>query len=178
MTDAGDEFLVGFIGCWPPDDGEGLTGAAMITNERGYPREFRVTTTVRPSAVQRALYGESLDRYLVVELIGKRLAAEMRQPLFVLSNIRQALEVDAPVPILFAAPADQMVINEGMGASYQRLEGAGIPRAIGLLGSNADAVGQATDRLKVAARYFDPLAAFDRMRTALKVLGESDARYR
>lgn len=176
MADERDEFLIGFIGCWPTQSADGLIGAAMVTNERGYPREFRVTTAVRPTGIQKALYGDSLERYLVVELIGQKLVSDSRLPLFALTNRREMLDVPSPFPLMFAAPADQMVVTDRSTAAYQRLEVGGA--AIGLLARDAEQLAGMMDRLRVATRYFDPLGAFDRMRTALNVLGESDARYR
>ncbi len=40
--------LIGFLTVEPTADNTGLIGAVLITDERGYPLEFRCTTPVRP----------------------------------------------------------------------------------------------------------------------------------
>ena len=49
------EFMVAFVGLFDTDAADGLLGAAMVTSERGYPLEFRVTTPVLPENVILAL---------------------------------------------------------------------------------------------------------------------------
>lgn len=174
--DAQGSSLIAFLGFWPVDESGGYTGAIMVTDERGYPLELRVASPVRPSAVQRALFGESLTRYLIVELIGKRLCAELqRRPVVALSNERVASDIEGAFPVVFAAPADEIVLHEDARLSYQRVDDG--TRSIGLLGHHND-VEASAQILKNTTKHFDPLAAFDRIRTALGVLSESDPRYR
>lgn len=76
--------LIGFLTVEPTSDNTGLIGAVLITDERGYPLEFRCTTPVRPTAIQRTLYGALLKPYVSVELCGRRLLAEIqRKPMLV-----------------------------------------------------------------------------------------------
>lgn len=178
---ANGEFLVAFLGFWPPSGADGLSGAVMVTNERGYPLEFRVTTPVRPSPMQKALYGESLGPYLVLELIGKRLVSEVkRAPLLCFTNTRDAVGVESPFPMFFVAPMDSIVlVGEDATLSYQRIEptdGAG--QSLGIISHDAATLERSLSEIKATVRHFDPLGAFDRMKTALTVLAETDARYR
>ena len=178
---ATDEFLVAFLGFWPPTGADGLSGAAMVTNERGYPLEFRVTTPVRPSAMQKALYGTSLDSYLIVELVGRRLVSEIqRRAILCFTNSREAVAVESPFPMFFVAPTDSIVLTgDDAAVSYQRVEPTdGVSQALGLLSHDAAALAESLPQIKSIVRRFDPLGAFERMKTALAVLAESDARYR
>jgi hypothetical protein len=154
----------------------------MVTNERGYPLEFRVTTPVRPTGVQKALYGKSLEPYVVAELLVKRLLAELKQrPALVLANRLGALEVESPFPIAFVARANSLVRSESDALEYRRIEVASAANcALGVLFSRdlGRDIGESASHLERACRYFDPVEAFDRMNTALGVLAESDSRYR
>jgi hypothetical protein len=47
----------------------------MVIDHRGYPLEFRCTTPVKPTPIQKIIYGSLLDQYIGVELCGKRLLA-------------------------------------------------------------------------------------------------------
>lgn len=51
-------------------DGRGHIGGLLITNQHGRPLEFQCTTPVRPNRTQEILYGETLHRWLLGELIG------------------------------------------------------------------------------------------------------------
>jgi hypothetical protein len=172
--------LIGFLAVFQTRDSSGQVGAAMVTNERGYPLEFRVSTAVRPSAVQRALYGDSLDGYVEAELVGKVLVAELkRKPSVVLVNRLGLLEAATDRPLVLVARADSYVRTEGDGLRYRRLEkGTDASRALALLSLGSEesltAVSEVIGRV---AQRFDPVEAFDRMSTAIGVLAESDQRY-
>jgi hypothetical protein len=51
----------------------GWLGGYLVTNGWGRPLEFRLTTAVQPNRVQAALYGPTLNEYLLADLIGKTL---------------------------------------------------------------------------------------------------------
>jgi hypothetical protein len=51
----------------------GYVGGVLVTDDFGLPLEFRHTLPVRPTKLQRALYGTSLDRYLRRVVIARRL---------------------------------------------------------------------------------------------------------
>ena len=51
----------------------GWLGGYLVTNGWGRPIEFRLTTAVQPNRVQTALYGPTLNEYLIADLIGKTL---------------------------------------------------------------------------------------------------------
>lgn len=58
----------------------GYVGGYLVTNAWGRPLEFRLTSAVQPNKVQQILYGESLQRYLCGELIGKTLIDKTATP--------------------------------------------------------------------------------------------------
>jgi hypothetical protein len=51
----------------------GYLGGVLVVDDFGLPLEFRHTLPVRPTKLQRALYGSSLDRYLRRVVIARRL---------------------------------------------------------------------------------------------------------
>jgi len=174
-----DSTVIAFIGVFAASEDGTYVGAAMVTNERGYPSELRVTTTVRPSAVQRALYGESLERYVSAELIVGRLAGELQQrPTVGVVNRLVSLDAVSPFPLGFVGDGESLVLREGSYA-FQQLENTLDPAApVTVVAADNDACVAVSEALGPILRYFDPLGAFERMQTALRVLAESDARYR
>lgn len=171
-----DSRLIAFLGYWSVDD-SGTAGTLMVTNEQGYPLEFRVTAPVRATAIQEALYGDSLERYVNVELIGKLLVSQVqRRPFCCLTNLRTGIELEAPFPIVYAASADEVIVESDARTAFQRLDTE--EASIGLLARDSSAVAAAVDCLRDTARYFDPIATFERMGIALNVLRDTDPRYR
>lgn len=174
------ETLVGFVGVFETSDRAGYLGAAMVTNERGYPLEFRVSTPIRPSAVQKALYGHSLEPYIEGELVGKLLVKELkRRPVVLIVNRLGLLDAQSPVPMAFVARADSYVRTEGDGLRYRRIERGDDPaRALAVASTGSDEeLRAAAEHISLVAHRFDPVEAFERMQTALSVLAESDHRY-
>ena len=52
------------------DGAEGqIRGASLVTDLRGIPVDFRYTDPIRPTRLERILYGNALDTYLKEELI-------------------------------------------------------------------------------------------------------------
>lgn len=181
MTQASSpaEALLGFLGVFDTEDREGLTGAAMVTNERGYPLEFRVASSIRASAVQKALYGSSLEPYVITELIAKRLLSELqRRPALILVNRVNATQSSSSYPLLFAAHADDYVRASDGALAYRRLEPVGGGHPIALVAPNDAVLERCADTVGLAARHFDPVEVFERMKTAVGVLAQSDERYR
>jgi hypothetical protein len=70
---------IGFLGYREFDDGEAYRGAILITDEWSKPLEFRCTAPVRPTQLQRTLYGKSLLPHVLTELIGAPLISSVRE---------------------------------------------------------------------------------------------------
>jgi len=80
----------------------GYLGGVLVADEYGLPVEFRHTLPVRPTKLQRALYGSALDRYLRSVVITQRLVAGLEHdPAVVLvSDVTLASSVIVVVPSL------------------------------------------------------------------------------
>lgn len=70
---------VGFLGYREFDNGEAYRGAILVTDEWSKPLEFRCTAPVRPTQLQRTLYGKSLLPHVLTELIGAPLISSVRE---------------------------------------------------------------------------------------------------
>lgn len=60
------------------ENGAVIRGAALVTDNNTKPIEFRCTGPVRPTQMQKILYGNVLDEHLRVELISIPLIKSMR----------------------------------------------------------------------------------------------------
>ncbi len=70
---------IGFLGYREFDDGVAYRGAILVTDEWSKPLEFRCTAPVRPTQLQRTLYGKSLLPHVLTELIGAPLISSVRE---------------------------------------------------------------------------------------------------
>lgn len=49
--------------------GVGYIGAALITDHKGFPTEFRYTDPIVPTKIQQVLYGSGLEKYIKIDVI-------------------------------------------------------------------------------------------------------------
>lgn len=177
--------LIGFLDVEPTQDKGGFLGALMVLDERGYPMEFRCTTPVKPTPIQRLVYGPLLEQYVSVELCGKCLLGEVkRRPGIVLVPSPHLLSFDeGSLPVVSVQRAGEVIQVESLasGLVTERIESkAGIfqPIITTLIGENSEVVKAARSVLIEAFARFDLLEPFERIRTALKFLQEQDPKYR
>jgi hypothetical protein len=100
----------------------GYTGSFLITDFKGIPIEFRCTHPLKPDAVQRSLYGESLLSYIGVEICGKPLIDAMKKKpklLFVDKPFLLKLDEHAPCPTYLVQE-----IEEDANAKPERFDSA------------------------------------------------------
>ena len=177
--------LIGFLSVESTSDNAGLIGAILVTDERGYPLEFRCTTPVRPTSIQKTLYGALLKPYVSVELCGKRLLAEVqRKPALVVTPSQDLLPLSSEqVPIVTVLRAGEVIETESSARHLdrERLEsssGSFQPVVIMSRQDQQIEIGSVKTTLNELFRNFDLLEPFDRIKTALKALAESDPKYR
>jgi hypothetical protein len=87
------------------DNGAAIRGAVLITDLDTKPYEFRITSPIRPSLLQRVLYGNTLDDYVHIELIGVPLLRELREKVNLVLVAKPALlrirpKLSTPVALL------------------------------------------------------------------------------
>ena len=62
--------LLGFLELCKTSTEDGYLGAVLVTDIQGVPKEFRCTHPVKPSSIQKPLYGKALEPYIGVNLCG------------------------------------------------------------------------------------------------------------
>lgn len=82
------------------EDGKVMRGGALVLGPASEPLEFRCTDAVRPTTLQKILWGARLDGYIATELFGKPLLGAMGQAhsLVVLRN-RDFLDLRAELDV-------------------------------------------------------------------------------
>lgn len=176
-------FLLGFLDVEPTANGDGFISAVLITDGRGYPLEFKATTPVRPTLVQKTLYGTTLEKYVGVELCGKNLVRQLaRKPEVILVSDRSLLDIASEETLAVVAiwrAGQQLSVSTDGSSPHGTIQSSEGKQPIVYEGRFRDANQQADSIrfLEDCAGRFDLIEAFVRMRDALKLLQKEDKRY-
>lgn len=73
------------------DGGKVTRGGALVVDATTKPLEFRCTDAVRPSGLQKVLWGARLEGHVATDLIGRPLLRALKQPYGVVVVRREAL---------------------------------------------------------------------------------------
>lgn len=177
--------LIGFLLVEKTAAGDGYIAALMVTDDRGYPLEFRASTPIKPTLVQKTLYGGQLEHYIGVELCGKSLVRQSsRKPRIILVPKRWLLDLANHVESSMVAiwPAGEALHVEENDVAITRgsLKAAGLPyQSLTYEGrfKYKDSEREIVGYLQHCASSFDLVEAFERIRSALQLLGKEDPRY-
>jgi len=99
---------IGFLQLFESDDS--YIGAMLVTDLASVPVEFWVTLPVRPTSIQRSLYGHALAPFVGVELCGKPLLEKVTHDLeliFVAPDYMLGLRPVSSVPIVHTRKIDK-----------------------------------------------------------------------
>ena len=121
------------------DERTGWTGGLLVLDRGGRPIEFQCTLPVRPTRAHEILFGPTLSRHLVGEVIGKLLIASCRTPVSLfccdqpeglaiesytsspVALVREAAEADeGPISVDMLAGTDPIVVAGAVAAGSDR----------------------------------------------------------
>jgi hypothetical protein len=83
-----ENICLAYLSC-PQDGAKGYVGALLLTDARTRPLHFGYVAPVRPTAMQRILYGRTLDAHVKIDVITAKLINDK------LSRVPDVLFVDA-----------------------------------------------------------------------------------
>jgi len=83
-----DRFAIAFLDIREFSKPKGLRGGVLVTNEAVEPVEFRCTSVIQPTPLQKIFWGARMEGYITTELVGKPLlhALSNRVSLVVVRN--------------------------------------------------------------------------------------------
>lgn len=180
---------LGFLGLYETGAEDGYIGAILITDPHGIPQEFRCTLPIKPTAIQKPLYGDSMEPYIGVELCGKPLMQSVQHPpslLLVnrefLLDVRQA----SGCPVVFVRQAGEAIDVEpadtsDVGVKRERLDcptGRFQPIVFSVHPEYYDEDGlSAREMLEKVFRHLEPGEPFERAARAIVELARQDKRF-
>lgn len=96
-------------------DNGGYLGAVLITDQKGFPVEFRYTDPIIPTKIQKVLYGKGIQKYLKVDVILDSLLKILSNNYeMIIVNDEELLsyEGDIKTSILRISPTKSPIIGE------------------------------------------------------------------
>lgn len=186
---SGQDKRIGFYKLIGDDEFKTMVGALLVLDELGKPEEFRVTYPVKPTMIQRQLYGDSLLPHVGIELCGKPLFDTLKKPpqLLVLSHTRfLALGDLIRTPVVYLERAGESIVvsasNTGDGQNRQKMQSqSGRYDPINVTYPQSYEREQIARTASLVADFFngiDLLEPFSRINVAIQTLRAQDERFR
>lgn len=167
---------------------DGYLGALLVTDLQSIPVEFRCTHPVKPSAIQKPLYGDSLQPFIGCELCGKPLLNSLQNEpscLFVNCEFLLGLRTDISIPTLFVKSAgevievksDQQALKTPPKRNIESPTGKFQPITAFCHPNYEDDYEKVQSILGDILNSLDILEPFSRIKTAVEVLTRQDKRF-
>ncbi|MCC9602849.1 hypothetical protein LOC67_20045 [Stieleria sp. JC731] len=156
------------------DEFTGWTGGMLVLDRGGRPMEFQCTLPVRPTKAHEILFGPTLPRHLISEVIGKLLLQKCRTPLsIVCTDLEEALDVEAftqcPVVLVSEATEQDQPSDTSTVKSTNKIDEM---EAIAFAGATFLAAIDVAAKVESYAGRFgdlpDAVEPFERIREAIK----------
>jgi hypothetical protein len=182
-----DMTFLGFLALEPTISNDGYLGSILVLDTTGCPVEFRATYPVKPTVIQRTLYGDILEKYIGVELCGRPLVGSISHRLAVLIVRREfllgvRLWLDTPVVFIqrlgeAIEVADVKMSDRPVKTRVDCRTGRFQPIQISAFRDTSDDLSAVIPLVQNVYSEIDLLEPFDRMDRALKALASQDKRF-
>ena len=180
---------IGFYALLQTQEGKGYLGALLVTDDLGKPTEFRVTYPVKPTTLQKQLYGDSMIPHIGVELCGQPLYQMLKiKPLLLLVSDTRFLPLSASITSLVAQVerlgevlkvASSSDANPQAPAKLQSTSGRFQPLAVACpMDYNDQRQAEVLAQLNRFFASIDLLEPFTRIDAAAKALAAQDEKFR
>lgn len=95
-----NELRLMFLASQDFEKGEAVRGGMLVTDDQTKPLEFRCTSPIRPTRLQKVLYGKLLHPHMLIELIATPLVrSASEQPHIILVRDKEILKLQDKVNI-------------------------------------------------------------------------------
>lgn len=153
-------------------------GGILLTDLRGRPQDFRCTSTIKPNAIQRILYGGTLIEHMAMDLCGLPLLNALPKTPDVLLADRPELLVLRPtteIPVLWIRRQSEIQLQgrANAGGEVEMVASEGGLFDTVLLSGHAEYGEDLLEPIELVrqiGQVLDPLEPFARISAALKLV--------
>ena len=184
MTTQENDAFIAYFAVHPTEDRKGFLGGMLVIDSRGVPQEFQCTLPARPTAAQRALYGNTLESYLFTELIGVPLVNSLNSsPNCVIVGNRMLLGLREHVetPVIHLEKYGESLNPSSGQLQHKRLEsslGGFQPITANTYNGYTADYESVREMLEQIFNHVDLLEPFERISTSFEVLSKRDSKFR
>lgn len=181
--------LIGFLGLYETLSQDGYIGSILITDHQGRPQEFRCTYQIKPTTIQKPLYGETLEPHIGVNLCGIPLIKSIQsEPSLIVVNKEFLIDIreESPCPVIFIRRAGEAIDIKESNSSDITLRRERIDCSTGRfqpiiikLHTNYydDDINNTRKTLEKVFTHLDPIEPFERIEKAIEILSKQDKRF-
>lgn len=180
--------LLGFLALYETSPHDGYLGALLVTDLQGVPQEFRCTHPVKPTSLQKPLYGNTLEPYIGVDLCGIPLLQSIQNKpsiLIVQKEFLLGVRKGIARPVVFIRRAGEAIEITPIDDSEHNQKKERVESPTGrfqpiVLVSHpefADDVANVRETVEKVFGYLDLIEPFDRMTKAVDLLAKQDKRF-
>lgn len=181
-----DKQKIGFFSLYDTTTEDSYVGALLVTDNNGIPLEFKCTHAIKPTAIQKSLYGDKLKPYIATTLCGIPLLSSIsNKPDLLFINIPYILgirpEIETPTLLIRRAGESINLQSDENKTEKQRVESeSGQFQAIILQAhpDNSAEVKSWSGKINQLFNNFDLIEPFDRMKMAIEILGKNDNKFK
>lgn len=160
-----------------------FVGALLVTDESGVPLEFKCTHAIRPTSIQKALYGDNLHSFIGITLCGVPLYKSLKNEpeiIFVKQSFCLNLHLEVNADTVLVSRAGES-LGSGELSHRDRLNSeGGFPPII--VTYHPDSKKSENDEVReLVSQVFlqvDVVEPFDRISKSVEILGRNDPNYR
>lgn len=162
-------------------------GAALVTDQRGIPADFRYTEPVRPTRLERILYGGALDIYLKEEVILENLlgAVEAAPSMWLVydEELIKPVQKISKLPAIATEATQRTPLDQSgqfettgeKGVFIFQADNISAPLRLTLSDDNIPKISQFAQTLSAAAEDMELLEPFARMAKAMEAVSETES---
>lgn len=163
-------------------------GAALVTDARGIPADFRYTEPVRPTRLERILYGGALDIYLREEIILENLlnAVEIKPSLWLVEekDLIHPVQRQSKLPVMAITTSGRSPMEQRgqleptaeQGVFLFQADNISAPLRLIVSDENASKISQLAETLVAAAEEMELMEPFSRITRAFDAIAEAESK--
>jgi len=159
------------------------TGGILITDDRGLPLDFHYVQPITPTRIQRLIYGNSLERYLILDAIAGTLlktANPKAEWLFTTSHLLLELQPHFHAKLVVVSDSEREPLAEHgewevrrQGEIALQVAPTGMPARLSFVARSREETETVAKELSELAKKLDFVEPLHRIVAALKEISDS-----